>query len=798
MFRNKPSIILGACILACALTLAIFQTAQAAPAAPVWFILTQPDGATVFSARQWGDEWNHGFETAEGYTILQHTDGWWVYAEPQVGGQLGPALEDGKLRRVGIDLPEGLDLHLRPASLRENPNAVALAFDGGMPAPAYQNSGTQPVLVILAQYSNWPGIIPAANFAAEWFGAGDSIRDFYLETSFNQLTLAAAAETGGTVNDGVVGWVTLGATHPASDGSLTGTEMRQIAKDAVTAADAFVNYAAFDTNGDGYLSQKELHLFVIVAGFEASYDLSSPAVWAHNWSLEGIGCPTLDGKVIGNAAFDGGYSEAGELQGGHQATIGTLAHELGHDLSMPDLYDIDGGSSGVGEWSLMGSGNWNRTGINDPGTSPALLDAFLKSYQGWLTPTNIEGSVSNQVIAQAETAAIAFRLRPNPGGLDWEFSHHSGTGEYFLVENRQQTGYDAGLPGCGLLTWHIDETVSYGNDANADETAPLVGLAQADGDNDLENEVNRGDDSDPWPGTAGRYNFTDLTDPDSNLNDDSPSLVSIHIDSVSCSSSMQADLTYAVNTPGAFSKTIPVNAALDQATRVVLTWEEASEATNYAVCYDDIVNGSCSGVWNSTGGPNSATLSGLAVSTTYEWQVNSTNLGGTTYANGGVNAVWTFTTTSTASDEFLFIPVVTVPAHLPAAFGKLAPLNGATNVVTNPTFYWETSSEASSYDFCYDLTLDGECSGGWSSTGNSTEWTLSGLPANTSYEWQVRANNITGTVYADGGTEWGFTTGVNPGAPIVTNRSTFMAAVQDFTGLLLSQFIRRGFELRLN
>ncbi len=58
----------------------------------------------------------------------------------------------------------------------------------------------------------------------------------------------------------------------------------------------------------------------------------------------------------------------------------------------------------------------------------------------------------------------AYLLRPNPSGVDWLFYSHSGTGEFFLVENRQNNsgaGYDDGLPGCGLLIWHIDESVTY-------------------------------------------------------------------------------------------------------------------------------------------------------------------------------------------------------------------------------------------------------------------------------------------------------------------------------------------------
>ena len=75
---------------------------------------------------------------------------------------------------------------------------------------------------------------------------------------------------------------------------------------------------------------------------------------------------------------------------------------------------------------------------------------------------------------------------PIPSGVDWLFNSHSGTGEYFLVENRQhEAGYDDGLPGCGLLIWHVDESVIYDNTANGNENHALVWLEQADGLNEL-------------------------------------------------------------------------------------------------------------------------------------------------------------------------------------------------------------------------------------------------------------------------------------------------------------------------
>ena len=372
-----------------------------------------------------------------------------------------------------------------------------------------------------------------------------------------------------------------------------------------------------------------------------------------------ITCPILDGKELGSFGYYGGYAEAGELHGEHQATIGTFAHELGHDLSMPDLYDTNGGSEGAGDWSLMGSGNWNYVS-GYAGSSPSHLDAFLKSYQGWLTPTNVNGVINNRPIFQVETNAIAYRLRPNPGNVDWEFFDHSGTGEYFLVENRQLTGYDAGLPGCGLLIWHIDESVSYSNDANANENHPLVGLEQADGQNDLQNEANRGDDGDPYPGDHTSYDFSSLTTPNSNLYSAGASAVSVHLDSTTCAPAMVADLAYSIAAPGAFSKSGPEDTTIGLPTNILLNWMDSRDVTGYSYCYDADVNDVCTGTWYFSGKVSQAMIKGLSINTTYEWHVRATNSIGTTDSNAG--RFYIFRTGSMAFNKYQYLPLNMKPA----------------------------------------------------------------------------------------------------------------------------------------
>jgi hypothetical protein len=136
-----------------------------------------------------------------------------------------------------------------------------------------------------------------------------------------------------------------------------------------------------------------------------------------------------------------------------------------------------------------------------------------------------------------------YQLLNNPNGVDWVFESYSGTGEYYLIENRQQVGFDVGLPGCGLLIWHIDESVVFDNSANANQNRRLVDLKQADGLNSLNITVggNRGDVGDPFPGLSLNRTFNATSNPKSNLYSGSPSGVSV-TNIADCSSTMTANL----------------------------------------------------------------------------------------------------------------------------------------------------------------------------------------------------------------------------------------------------------------
>jgi immune inhibitor A len=234
---------------------------------------------------------------------------------------------------------------------------------------------------------------------------------------------------------------------------------------------------------------------VVHAGRGAEETGSASDIWSHKWVLP------AERVVDGTKIF--AYLTIPE-----DAKLGVTAHEIGHLVfGWPDLYDTDNTSEGIGNWCLMASGSWGLGGDR-----PVHPSAWCKSTQGWIdvvSPT----SNADVTIADVKTDHTAYRL--------WKDGE--GGNEYFLVENRQQTGFDASLPGPGLLVWHIDDAV----DSNTNESHYKVALMQADGQRHLETNANRGDEGDAFPGSSGNASFTGASTPNSRSYAGSPTSVAL-------------------------------------------------------------------------------------------------------------------------------------------------------------------------------------------------------------------------------------------------------------------------------
>ncbi|HEX8101983.1 MAG TPA: M6 family metalloprotease domain-containing protein [Solirubrobacteraceae bacterium] len=532
------------------LLLLLAAPAGAVPAKPdAVKTLEQPDGSAI-RGHLYGDEWENGYQTKGGYTVVKDRDsGYWEYARKDARGRL---VASG--RRPGRDAPSGAP-GLRDDTREPLPDPAAAATQpgpAGSPNPI--NLGTQRSLVILVRFTDQPSLgTTAANWNARFFGATDSVASYYKQVSFNKLTIAPAAETSGTANDGVVGWLSLNRTHPNVNQLTNDTIYRaqETVRDAVVAANPFVNFASYDTNGNGQIDSNELHITVIPAGWEASSNCAQPSVWGHKYGAYDY-TPTVDGVLAGVSYTMFGEKHCDEgTTNPRMAQLGIMAHEMGHDLGWPDLYDVDYSTypdgakayGNVGYWSVMASGSWlYRPGTGEwPGASPPHPDAWSKAYQGWITPTEQTGTATAS-IAQAATNPVARQLRANPNGIDWSMNFSTGTGEYFLVENRQpvSTTYDRALPGCGLAIWHIDEASDMYT-PNKIEGHRMIALAEADGDRDFPFEA-----GDVWAGAGKSFNSSST--PSSNLYGGAASGVSAGSFS-SCGATMTASLTAGGATP---------------------------------------------------------------------------------------------------------------------------------------------------------------------------------------------------------------------------------------------------------
>ncbi len=353
------------------------------------------------------------------------------------------------------------------------------------------------VIVILVDFSDYPftgqsvaatptqfdSVLFTDRTIDSIYNPSGSMTDYYKEISYGQFY----------IKGDIFGWYRMPQPYSYYVGSDYGlTFGRMLANDAVTAAhlDPSVDFSKYDHDGDGNCDG----VIVIHAGPGA--EEVGTGLWSHKSRL-----PTTvhyNGVAISN------YTLNPEEFGNNICPIGVFCHEYGHFLGLPDLYDtIDqsGLSEGLGSWSLMSSGNYNSGS-----RKPAHMDAWCKAQIGFLSFTDVDSNLFDHPIPQVETNPVVYRLSDATSAL-----HH----EYWLVENRQLTGFDVGLRGSGLLIYHVDDDVM----ENTDPFHYHVALEQADGQDQLAFGGSRGDAGDPFPGMTGNRNFNIMTNPNSRVYD---------------------------------------------------------------------------------------------------------------------------------------------------------------------------------------------------------------------------------------------------------------------------------------
>ncbi|MFX0168686.1 MAG: M6 family metalloprotease domain-containing protein [Candidatus Hodarchaeota archaeon] len=235
-------------------------------------------------------------------------------------------------------------------------------------------------------------------------------------------------------------WLNLGHDRAYYvDGTSFPSEPKfELVQDSINLADPIVDFSAYDGVTIIHAGQ----------GQELSHD------WRDYWSSEWWGFSIVkDGVTITRASVSPEESTVG-----NPSYVGVLAHEFGHDLGLPDLYDVVDDVEYVGHWGLMAKGSWN--GPSMLGEQPAHMMGYCKSKLGWVNSTHI-------LDVTTEATVIVDPLELSTTGVQLVRINVT-TQQYFLIEVRLKIGYDASLPGVGagsqgVVLTYVDETISSGH-----------------------------------------------------------------------------------------------------------------------------------------------------------------------------------------------------------------------------------------------------------------------------------------------------------------------------------------------
>ncbi len=421
-------------------------------------------------------------------------------------------------------------------------------------------SGSFNALAILIQFSDKPAQTNAVFFDSLLFvNQTGSLRHYYNEVSYGQFDVI-------TVNlPSQLGWTSAPQTYAYYCNNANGTgsypnNSQRLCEDIVNLINPLVDFSDYDNDNDGFVDG----IILIHTGPGAEMTGQNSDIWSHMWAI-----PTytvLDGVRIYSYSIQPEYwFDPGDM------TCGVYCHEFGHILGLPDLYDttpsFGADSYGIGSWSLMSYGSWNGSLLYHGGSyyysgnSPAHFDPWCRIHLGFAIENILTEDIEQLDIPSVESGANIFRIN-----IDGD----SGT-EYFLLENRQKTGYDAYLPGSGLLIWHIDDAQSDNDDrwfpGYTSNGHYMVALEQADGLYDIEQKADRGDAGDPFPGSTNNTAFSPLSSP-SSLSYDGEN-TGIAITNISSSApTMTADIQVSLSSgnedPGDPETALPVTFVLGQ------------------------------------------------------------------------------------------------------------------------------------------------------------------------------------------------------------------------------------------
>ena len=239
-----------------------------------------------------------------------------------------------------------------------------------------------------------------------------------------------------------------------SDGAGVDNLVENAVKDMLSGRDL----SPWDFDNNGIVDR----LLILHSANPQEISGGSSSIWSH---MSGLDNPVKIGKWSINH-----YTIASTKSG-----VGTIVHEMLHQMGAFDLYDVHSSLptsnwNGIGVWGIMASGNWNGNG-NTPALPSSSTLELIGIERGILVDPNYGGN---------------FTLSPISDGGNY-LNLIIGPGENIKITNRGNYGFDTSLPGHGILVEHQDtnngDTGS--NLVNTDSKNAWLKIIEADGDDAL-------------------------------------------------------------------------------------------------------------------------------------------------------------------------------------------------------------------------------------------------------------------------------------------------------------------------
>ena len=456
-------------VLTTLLSFLIATTTWAVPARKTGVTIIQPDGSKI-TVYQHGDEHFHWQTNEKGEWIELSENGFYRLTEALSNEQI-EAKRAQSIRRVQH---AAYPLNVAPRGLVILVNFADVAFE--------TEKAEMDSMLIGEDYTrNYSYTYRGRTYNVNSKG---SARQYFYDSSHGQYNPQFDVVGPVTVSENM-------AYYGKNNSYGNDSHPEHMINEACKLADSEcgIDFTQYDNDEDGYVD----FVFVIYAGYGEADGGASNTIWPHAWNLysaAGIKCQ-VDGKTVDLYACGNELDFFSKKHTG----IGTFCHEFSHVLGLPDLYVTNTATHPtLNEWDIMDYGPYN----ND-GNTPPSFSAYERFFMGWLQPRLIvdpENVVLNELQTSNEALLISTTDQHNLIGND------PNPTTFYMIENRQQEGWDEHLPGHGMMLTKVQYNYNrwFQNIVNNSSSKMGVDLIEAKSNSD-----NQGKATDLFPAGARLY-----------------------------------------------------------------------------------------------------------------------------------------------------------------------------------------------------------------------------------------------------------------------------------------------------